>query len=158
MIALRLIPFLLILTCAFDPNVSQGSSGPDMETLNNLLKNGTVVKVQVLHLPDSTVTRVAVTSQALRSIANATKTFSQNLEETFDPVFSGISVKHEKHSPDLRWGILFYDSQDHEIASLFIDKFGGYGCLNGDTVSFDANFWGLNIAKRLRKATGIPSD
>jgi hypothetical protein len=153
--ALRLILFLLVPAFAFGQSGSQSNSGADMEALKALLKGGSAAKVQVLHMPDSALTRVAVTPQVLRSIASATKTFSQDLEGTFDPVLSGISVKRENHAPDLRWGVLFYDSQNHEIASLFVDKFGQYGYLNGEEVSFDAGFLGANIARRLHKTTGI---
>ena len=153
--ALRLILFLFIPVCAFGQSASQNGTEAGMETLKSLLKGSTVAKVQVLHMLDSALTRVAVTPQALRSLASDTKTFDPNLRATFYPMLTGISAKRENHSPDLRWGVLFYDAQGHEMASVFVDKFGRYGYLNGETVSFDAGMLGTNLAKRLHKITGI---
>src|SRR4051812_7000069 len=103
----RLILFLFIPVCAFGQSASHNGAEAGMETVKSLLKGGTVAKVQVLHVPDSALTRVAVTPQALRSIASDTKTFTQDLGATFDSMLSGILVKQENHSPDLRWGVLF---------------------------------------------------
>lgn len=120
--AFTLILFLLVPACIFGQTTSQNSSGPDIGTLKTLLGNGTIAKVTVLHIPDSVLTRVAVTTEVLRAIdntkSNIKKTYSQNIKETFGAMLDGLLVKHENHQPDLRWGVLFYDDQDHEIASF----------------------------------------
>jgi hypothetical protein len=126
-----------------------------MERLRSLLKEGSVAKVKVLHMPDSTLTRVAVTQEALRSIASSAVDFSDHIAEKFDPLLSGVSVKGESHPADLRWGVLLYDAQDHEIGAVFVDKFGRYGYLDGETVSFETASLTRNLAKRLHKITGV---
>jgi len=150
-----MILFLLVPICVYGQTVPQTHAESDLETLKTLLKDGTVAKIQVLHFSDSALTRVSLTPQLLRDWAEIVKTFDKNLVETFGPVFSGITVKHVDHPSDVRWGVLFYDSQNHEIAALFVGQFG-YGYLNGETVSFDTGFHGVDIATRLHKATGIP--
>ena len=166
--ACMLLLFLGIMPVICSAQAGDAPKAYDLETLRTLLKDGTVAKVQVLHAPDSMLTRVAVNPQSLRALARATKTFDQNLAGTFDPVFSGIAVKYGDHctnvrlgglfylGADLRWGVLFYDSQDREIAVLFVDKFGHDGCLDDTNVSFDAGVHGVDIATRLHEATGIP--
>ena len=134
---------------------SQGDPQVDLEKLASLLKQGAVGKVKVLHVHDSMLTRVAVSKEALHSIANSTLDFSDQIAEKFGPLLSGVSVTKEDHTPDLRWGVLFYDAQGQEIGSLFVDKFGQYGYLNDQTVSFETGTLARNLAKRLHKITGI---
>jgi hypothetical protein len=126
-----------------------------METVKSLLPGSTAAKVQVLHMPDSVLTRSAVTPQALRSVASLTQTYRDHVGRTLDQMLSGISVKRDNHTPDLRWGVLFYDANYHEIASVFVDKFGRYGYLNGEMVSFDAGTSATDLATRLHQITGI---
>jgi hypothetical protein len=139
----------------FAQSSSQGSPEADIEKLKSLLKDGGVAKVKVLHLPDSTLTRVAVSQEALRSIAGPIQGFSGHIPEKFNPLLSGVSVRKETQTPDLRWGVFFYDTQDHEIGSVFVDKFGRYGYLNDETVSFETGSFARNLAKRLHRITGI---
>ena len=44
-----------------------------------------------------------------------------------------------------------------EIGSLFVDKFGCYGYLNDQTVSFETGTFARNLAKHPHKITGIPN-
>jgi hypothetical protein len=64
---------------------------------------------------------------------------------------SGISVKAEVPSADVRWGVLFYGKDGKEIGSLFADGLGRHGYLNGTLVSFHAASPEDGIASRLRK-------
>jgi hypothetical protein len=134
---------------------SQGDPQVDLEKLALLLKQGAVGKVKVLHVSDSTLTRVAVSRDALHSIADSTLDFSDQIAQKFGPLLSGVSVKKKDHTPDLRWGLFFYDAQGQEIGSFFVDKFGQYGYLNDQTVSFEVGTVARNLAKRLHKFTGI---
>lgn len=134
---------------------SQGDPQVDLEKLASLLKQGTVRKVKVLHLHDSTSTRVAVNKKALHAIANYTLDFSDQIAEKFGPLFSGVSVKKENHTPDLCWGVFLYDAQGQEIGSLFVDQFEQYGYVNDQTVSFETGTLARNLAKHLHKITGI---
>ena len=152
MIFILIVPVLMAAqTCSRrDPQV-------DLEKLAALSKHGTVGKVTVLHVHDSMLTRVAVSKDALHSIATSTQDFSDEIAEKFDSLLSGVSVKTDNHTPDLRWGVFFYDPQGHEIGSLFVDKLGRYGYLDDQTVSFETNTFPRNLAKRLHKITGIPN-
>lgn len=134
---------------------SQGDPQVDLEKLAARLKQGAVAKVRVLHVHDSLVTRAAVSKEALHSIATSSQDFSDQIAEKFGSPLSGVSVKTENHTPDLRWGLVFYDPQGQEIGSLFVDKFGQYGYVNDQTVSFQTGIFARNLAKRLHKITGI---
>jgi hypothetical protein len=153
--ALRLLMLWIVPLCVFAQSPSQNSAESDLEGLKSLLKEGAVTEVQVLHMHDSTLTRVAVSREALRSMASSDLKFSDHIAEKFSPLFSGVSTKRENHTPDLRWGVLFYDAQHHEIGSVFVDQFGQHGYLKGQTVSFDTAPVRTDIARRLHKITGI---
>lgn len=155
--SLHKLLFLVFLAPALlsAKTTSQGDPKADLEKLASLLKQGHVRKVKVLHLHDSTLTRVAVSKEALRSIANFTVDVSDQIAEKFDPLLSGAPVKKEGHTPDLRWGVFFYDAQGREVGSLFVDKFGECGYVNDQAVSFELTATERNLAKRLHKITGI---
>jgi hypothetical protein len=151
----KLIFFLIVPVLMSAQTPSRSDPQVDLEKLAALLKQGAVGKVRVLHVRDSMLTRVAVSKDALHSIATSTQDFSDQITEKFGSLLSGVSVKTEKHIPDLRWGLFFYGPQDHEIGSLFVDGFGQYGYLNDQAVSFETGTFARNLAKRLHKITGI---
>lgn len=106
------------------------------EKLGTLLKQGKVAKVKVLHVSDSTETRVAITKEALRSLVTFNQDFSENIGEKFGSLFSGVSVTNENRMPDCRWGVFFYDAHGQEIGSFIVDRFGMRGYVNDEIVLF----------------------
>ena len=152
-----LIFFLIVPVLMSAQTSSRDDSQVELEKLASLVKQGAVGKVRVLHVHDSMLTRVAVSKDALHSIATSTQDFSDQIAEKFGSLLSGVSVKTDNHTPDLRWGVFFYDPQGQVIGSLFVDKFGQYGYLNGQTVSFEMGTFARSLAKRLHKITGIPN-
>ena len=126
-----------------------------MEKLRADLAAGSISRIQVIHMPDSTLTRVAVTESILRTTASIKRDYSERLVEIFDPVLSGILTKTTTRKPDLRWGVLFLNSKGQEIASLFVDKFGQFGYLNGELFEFGNGLLSSHLSKRLHKATAI---
>lgn len=152
----KLIFLLLVAPVLMSAQTSSlGDPQVELERLAALLKQGAVAKVRVLHLKDSMLTRVAVSKDDLRAIATSTQDFSDQIAEKFASLLSGVSVKTETHTPDLRWGLFFYDPQGQEIGSLFVDQFGQHGYLNDQAVSFQTGTSARNLAKHLHKITGI---
>jgi hypothetical protein len=152
----KLIFLLLVAPVLMSAQTSSpGDPQVELGKLAALLKQGAVAKVRVLHLHDSMLTRVAVSKDDLRAIATSTQDFSDQIAEKFGSLLSGVSVKTETHTPDLRWGLLFYDPQGHEIGSLFVDQLGQHGYLNDQTVRFQTGPSTRNLAKRLHKITAI---
>jgi hypothetical protein len=153
--ALLSVVLLIAPAATFAQSSSQVSAADEIEKLKSLLKDGTVAEVRVLHLHDSMMTRVDVPRDSILFMASSDVKWRDHISETFAPLFSGMLVKQENHRPDLRWGVLFYDSQNHEIASVYVDKFGGYGYVDGQTVSFRNAGLHDNLAARLHKITDI---
>ena len=134
---------------------SQDGPQPVVEKLASLLKRGAVGKVKVFHVRDSMETRVDIGKEALRTLANYAPEFNDQIPEKFSSLLSGLSAKKEDHTPDLRWGVFFYDAQGQEIGSVFVDSFGEHGYLNDQRVSFQTGSSERNLAKRLHEITGI---
>ena len=152
----KLIFLLLVAPVLMSAQTSSpGDPQVELEKLAALLKQGAVGKVKVLHVHDSMLTRVAVSKDDLHSIATSTQDFGDQIAEKFGSLLSGVSVNTETRTPDLRWGVFFYDHQGKEIGSLYVDQFGRYGYLNDQTVSFQTGTSARNLAKRLHKITGI---
>jgi hypothetical protein len=148
--------FMLLAVLIGGPmqDTAHGNPEANVEALKSLLRAGRVTKVEMLRMPDNVMTRVAVTPQALRSSASYIIIFHSDIDGTFEPLLSGISLKIDEHTPDLRWGVIFYDAQDREVGSIFVDKSGQFGYLNGESVSFNGGLLDTNLAKRLRRITG----
>jgi hypothetical protein len=122
-----------------------------METLRSLLNSDTISRVEILRMPDTMMTRVNVSPQALRSSSSYTVIFKQNLKATFGGLLAGISAKSESRSPDLRWGVILYDARDHELGTIFVDRSGQYGYVNNGVVEFTTGTFDSSLAKRLHK-------
>jgi hypothetical protein len=97
-------------------------------------------------MPDDVMTRVNVTPERLRSWAIYRVIFYSDLGTIFEPVLSDAGPKPSSQSSDLRWGILFCDESGREVGAIFVDRFGGSGYVNKDTVVFRSD-----MAKRLHQ-------
>jgi len=150
LVFLAIVPILMSAQ-----TVSRGDPQVALEKLTSLLKQSAITKVKVLHVQDSILTRVAVSKEALHSTANSNLDFSDHITGKVGALFSELAVKKQSHTPDLRWGVFFYDAHGQEIGSLFVDKFGQNGYVNDQTVSFETTAAEGNLAKRLHKITNI---
>jgi hypothetical protein len=130
------------------------SNNSQVKTPNALIESGAVSRVLIFHVADSVSTRGSLSPQGLMSIAGSAFEITTDIKERFRPVFSGVSFQNEKCTPDLRWGILFYDVRNREIGEVFVDQFGHYGYVNGEVGSFAGDHPGFNIAKELHTLTG----
>jgi hypothetical protein len=119
-----------------------------------LIETGAVTRVLVFHVPDSMMTRVAITPKALLSMAASEYEIRGKIEERLKPVFAAMTFQQEDRIPDLRWGLQFYDAGNHKVGEVFVDKFGRYGYVSGRSGSFQAEKSGSNLAQELHKLTG----
>ena len=140
---------LMAVAATDQPGVGQKNHANSIEQLNTLIKTGSISRVELLRLPDYIDTRVSVSPKALRAIAYYKVSFNRDIGYTFEPLLSGLSAEPENHTPDLRWGVLFYDSRNDEVGSIFVDRFGNHGYLNGKTVSFHTGILNASLAQRL---------
>ena len=148
-LAIMLVPFGL-----FAQGNPREGAGNDVRTPKALIESGAVARVLIFHVPDSTMTRVALTPKALLSMAGSGYEITTDIKERLKPVFAGMTFQKENRVPDLRWGLLFYGADNHEIGEVFVDKFGQYGYVDREAGSFQSEHPGSNLAKELHKLTG----
>jgi hypothetical protein len=149
LLAILLVPFNLVAQ-----GTSREGTGNDVRTPKALIESGAVARVLIFHVPDSTMTRVPLTPKALLSIAGSGYEITTDIKERLKPVFGGMTFEKGNRVPDLRWGLLFYGANNHEIGEVFVDKFGQYGYVNKESGAFQSEQHGSNIAKELHKLTG----
>lgn len=150
------LAIMLVSLGLFAQSNPREGTGNEMRTPKALIESGAVARVLIFHVPDSTMTRVALTPEALLSMAGSSFDVTTDIKERLKPVFAGMTFQKEKRIPDLRWGLLFYDSDNREIGSVFVDKFGNYGYVNREPGSFQSDHPGSNVAKELHRLTGDP--
>jgi hypothetical protein len=110
------------------------------------LQSRTIKKIELIRVPDDVYTRTNVTSETLRTIASYKVIFNDNLKALFGPLIAQAAPVKSSRISDLRWGIVFFDSSDNEVGSIWIDKLGTLGFVNKTPVSF-----GANLADRCRQ-------
>lgn len=125
-------------------------------SMNALIENGAVTRVLIFHVSDSISTRVPVTPQALLSMAGSSYEITTDIKKRLDPVFAGVKFQKRNRVPDLRWGLLFYGADNHEIGEIFIDQFGHSGYVNKVAGEFQSDHPNSNLVKELHRLTGNP--
>ena len=133
--------FLLISSLS---SYGQREAQTNIEFLRSQVQRGNVTKVEILRIPDDVMTRTTVTQDWMRKGSYYTVTFTQDIGTIFSPLLSDSSTKNNSQQSNLRWGVLFFDSNGREIGSIFVDHFGEKGYVDGQAVAF-----GLNLAKPL---------
>jgi hypothetical protein len=63
------------------------------------------------------------------------------LERELTEAAKSIVVQPQAEIPDLHWGIIFYDLDDHRVASLYLDHAGSRGAVGDAPVSFRGKFF-----------------
>ena len=85
-------------------------------------------------------TRVAVTPQVLRQLVPPSKRHTVKMSPSGSTLLlqwiNEAGVIRTKRSPDCRWGLLFMDRDGNEVASIFSDRWGTIGNVNGHNVEF----------------------
>lgn len=134
MLKFLFLPFILQMAYA------QGLMNSDLASLRKSLSENTISSVVVLRMPDDVLTRVDVTPQVLRQADPPTQKYTLKMSgprsEILMQWIKRARVTPTKRSPDLRWGLLFMDRDGKEVASIFSDRFGQVGNVDGHNVEF----------------------
>lgn len=151
-----LVAVMLIPTGLLAQVSQREGANNQVNTTTALIESGAVTRVLIFHVPDATMTRVALTPKALLSMAGSGYEITTDIKERLKPVFAGMTFQKADRVPDLRWGLLFYGADNHEIGEVFVDKFGQYGYVNRESGAFQPEHPGSNLAKELHKLIGNP--
>lgn len=137
---MRQIYKLAVLALIVQMAYAQTTMDSRLTALGNALRENTVSTIVVLRLADDISTRVAVTPQVLREAHSPTKRYTIEINASRTTLLMNwikeTKFNPRKFSPDCRWGLLFVDRNGKEIGSIFSDKFGMAGNVDGHDVDF----------------------
>jgi hypothetical protein len=119
--------------------VGQPANGGELKTLNSLMIGREPKKAEIYRLPDELLTRVAVNPEYLRLHASYKVTIGGHPEEILGTLLSQKFAEDDRLTPDVRWGAVLYSEDGQEIVSIYVDKFGSIGYVNGRAVRFSTN-------------------
>ncbi len=119
---------------------AQTSMNNELTALKNALSENSISSVVVLRMPDDITTRISVSPQALRKVDSTTRKYAVEMNRSrsallLDWITQARFTRREL-TPDCRWGLLFMDRNGKEIASIFSDKFGLAGNVDGHNLDF----------------------
>lgn len=125
---------------------SPGSLQEQVITISANLSSGQVGRVEILQIPARVMTRARITPGMLeRQYHN--KLTIRNLDTAaykseMINSFKSISARSRNEIPDIRWGVIFYSRDDTRIGTVYFDKSGEAGAVNGEAATFTGNFFG----------------
>jgi len=133
---LKLTFVALMLQLAY----SQSAMKDELASFENSLREDAISSIVVLRMPDDVTTRIDVTPQVLRKGLSSTRKYKIEMNQVRSKLLirwiQQTTFTRTKRSPDLRWGLLFVDHNGKEIASIFSDRFGQVGNVDGHNIEF----------------------
>jgi hypothetical protein len=131
---------LIFLALMFQVAYAQATMNDELAALRDSLSENAVSSVVVLRMPDDVTTRVAVTPQVLREVPSPTLKYNIEMNHSRSKLLmkwmKQATLTRTERSPDLRWGLLFVGHDGKEVASIFSDRFGRVGNVDGQNVEF----------------------
>jgi hypothetical protein len=97
-----------------------------------------VVRIVVYHLPDYMESFGAQTPENLEQGYTSSMTIrgeDPRLKAIVHAIDAVTFVRTPEHA-DVRWGIVFFDEKNKRLKSIFVDRFGFSGYVNGSLVRF----------------------
>lgn len=105
-------------------------------------------RIEIMQIPLGIVTRIPVTpeklEQSFRSkLVVRDVTLSKREKEWIATIksTSAVDVPLPSEPADIRVGIVFYDTEDRRVASLFFDRTGERGAIGGSPASFSSELF-----------------
>jgi hypothetical protein len=119
--------------------VNNAPQEPVVQKAVSLLQSGGAARLEILYLPKEILTRAAVNPQQLARACH----YRIRIEELGQTPLgaelattlgiSDIKVTATSDS-DLRWGLIFYDAANARVLTIYLDKFGRRGLIDGQTM------------------------
>jgi hypothetical protein len=132
----KLLFFLILLICAL-----LGRAETPAMTALNALKGGRIEYADAYIMSPDISTRSAVGEEELQRrckppLRVSIKANSANSSKLYRALMNARPGA-TKQSFDLRWGGLFYDRDSHLVFSIYLDKLGSEGRIEGAPFTFD---------------------
>jgi hypothetical protein len=110
---------------------------PVVQTAVSLLQSGTAARLEILYLPKEVRTRGSVDPQYLDRACyyriRVEKLDRAILGAELAATLGTADIKLTASHADLRWGLIFYNAANARVLTIYLDKFGRSGLINGQT-------------------------
>jgi hypothetical protein len=141
------LSLLFVVASTWHRNLAYGAETDAQREFNALttaLANGSVMTIDVLHMPDSAETRVGVTPELLEKWFESRVTINKVDEwsgrNELVKVMKSSETSTAARTPDLRSAIIFYDSKGQRIGAVYFARFfRAEGVVGSLPISFKGN-------------------
>jgi len=118
--------------------VSNAALEPVVQRAISLLQSGAAERLEILYLPKEVLTRSTVDPPYLERACY----YRIQIEELGRAVLgaelaatlASADIRLRPGTSDLRWGLIFHDASNARVLTIYLDKFGRRGLINGQTM------------------------
>jgi hypothetical protein len=125
---------------------SGGAVGEDpvVRSAVSVMRSGTTTRLQILYLPKEITTIVRVDLDALERLCyyriGIERFHDSKLRSDLISALENSSVQRTREEADLRWGCVFYDAKDTRVLTIYFDRWGRNGLINGIAVTSNGRY------------------
>ncbi|MFB3883450.1 MAG: hypothetical protein ACE149_19465 [Armatimonadota bacterium] len=117
--------------------LSTGPLEPVVQKAVSLLQSGTAERLEILYLPKEVATRGSV-DPAYLGRACFYRIWIERLDQSplrseLATTLASSGITLTPSDSDLRWGLIFYDAAGARVLTIYLDKFGRRGLIDGQT-------------------------
>jgi hypothetical protein len=137
--ALAIAAVFSLSMCIMDRgNASIDAARATLADLTERLERDEISRVEIVFVPPRILTRVAITPETIEGIYHYKFTIRELRNGLYHQdlarAVKTVSLESREDLPDMRWGIIFYDTTDQRVAGIYLNGTGGEGAIDLDPV------------------------
>jgi len=109
------------------------------------LTNYEIIKIEILQIPMEMSTDTQITPDLLERVFRYKLTIRDirggAYQSEIIDVLKSTVVQPRTKSPDLRWGVIFYNKEGIRVGALYFDRSGNFGAVDNTPVFFSGTFY-----------------
>ncbi|HET6216818.1 MAG TPA: hypothetical protein VFE27_07335 [Acidobacteriaceae bacterium] len=156
-VAMLAFSLLAVTSLSYSQGMPVNAVQSRINTLASDLRSNGIEQVEVLRIPPRVLTRTRVTPAMLERGYHYKLTIRDLRGGAYQPdllaAVAATVVQPAEDMGDLRWGIIFFDTNGQRVASLYFDASGHRGAVDSTPVSFQGGIgeWlSTNFSKAFR--------
>lgn len=129
---------IFLLCCLLGSAKADTAATDSFEKISVELAAREIVAIDILAISQSSFTGIAITPESIQ------KNFHYKLElrnagmnlyrKSLVEVLGGVSLTDTTENSDIRWAIIFYNAKMEALSTIYLDKVGNVGIVNGHSV------------------------
>ena len=123
-------------------------TSPDQSQVDVLaakLEGGQIGRIEIFEIPVRILTRARITPEALEKQFHYKLTIRDVRGGAYQPklieVTKSLAVQRRSEMADIRWGVIFYGTDNSRVGALYFDKSGSSGAVGSTPVSFKGDLF-----------------